>query len=140
MENLYVQPGPMTEKKKRNSFFRFQFTAIVATMVDFLMTIFFKEVCNVHYSYAVALGATCGAVTAFTINRYWVFRAVKTHAIRQAIRYILVVIGSVVLNTSGTYLVTEKFHLQYLVSKIIVGLVVGFTYSYQLSRRFVFYV
>lgn len=134
------QTGFTKEAGKRNHFFRFQLTAIIATAVDFLMTIFFKEVCQFHYTYAVASGAICGAITAFTVNRYWVFKSLETHPVKQAIRYIMVVAGSVVLNTAGTYLMTEKFNFQYLISKSIVGLIVGFTYSYHFSKRFVFYV
>lgn len=124
----------------RNRFMRFQVTAVLATAIDFIMTIFFKEAVGMHYSYAVGGGATCGAITAFSINRYWVFRSVEAHPIRQAVRYILVAVGSVVLNTAGTYAVTEGFHFPYLISKTIVGIIVGFTYSYHLSKRFVFYV
>lgn len=129
-----------TEKKKGNHFLRFQLTAIIATAVDFLMTIFLKEALNVYYPYAVGGGAVSGAITAFTINRYWVFKSLETHPVKQAFRYMLVMSGSVILNTAGTYLVTEKFNFQYLISKAIIGLIVGFTYSYHFSKRFVFYV
>lgn len=126
--------------KDPKRFMRFQFTALTATAIDFIMTIFFKEVSGMEYTMAVGAGATCGAITAFSINRYWVFRSLHSHPVNQAIRYLLVVCGSVVLNTAGTYLVTENFHLQYLISKTVVGVIVGFTYSYHLSKRFVFYV
>lgn len=127
-------------EKKSSSFFRFQLTAFIATIVDFLMTILVKELTALHYSWAVAIGAGCGAITAFSINRYWVFQSLQLHPVQQAIRYLLVVIGSIVLNTFGTYLVTENFHSPYLISKAIIAILVGFTYSYHFSKRFVFYV
>ena len=125
--------------KDKKKFLRFQMTAVVATCVDFLVTIFLKEVFQVHYAFAVAIGAGSGAITAFSINRYWVFKSIQTHPVEQGIRYVLVAAGSVALNTAGTYLLTETFFLSYIVSKTIVAIVIGFTYSYYLSRRFVFY-
>ncbi len=132
--------GVAASEKKSSPFFRFQLTAFIATIVDFLITILVKELTSLHYSWAVAIGAACGAITAFSINRYLVFQSLQTHPAQQAIRYLLVVIGSIVLNTFGTYLVTENFHSQYLISKAIIAILVGFTYSYHFSKRFVFYV
>jgi len=123
----------------RRSFIRFQLTALLATSVDFLITMIFKETMNLHYSLAVASGAAAGAITAFTINRYWVFRSLGKHPVEQAIRYLLVAAGSVMLNTAGTFIVTETLAFQYLISKAIVSIIIGFTYSYYFSKRFVFH-
>ena len=120
-------------------FFRFQLTALMATTVDFFITILLKEKFHIHYTLAVAGGAGSGAITAFAINRYWVFRSLEKHPLEQLIRYFIVAIGSILLNTAGTYLLTESFHFSYLVSKAIVALVIGFTYSYYFAKRFVFY-
>jgi putative flippase GtrA len=130
--------GGTTEDNKRR-FLRFQLTALLATTIDFLVTIFLKEQTPVHYSTAVAFVATCGSITAFTINRYLVFRSLGKHPAEQAFRYILVAVGSILLNTGGTYLLTEALHLPYLVSKAITSIIIGFTYSYYFSKRFVFY-
>ena len=119
-------------------FVRFQITALTATLIDFLVTIMLKENLGLHYSWAVGGGATSGALAAFTINRYWVFRSLERHPFIQAFRYLLVATGSVLLNTGFTYVATEATHAPYLVSKAVVALVIGFTYSYYFSRRFVY--
>jgi putative flippase GtrA len=123
-----------------NKFLRFQLSALMATAIDFLITFLLKENLHFYYTWAVAIGASAGAITAFTANRYWVFKSLHRHPIEQGIRYFLVASGSIMLNTAGTYLFTEAFHLQYLVSKAIAALIIGFTYSYYFSKRFVFYV
>lgn len=125
---------------KNRRFLRFQLTALLATLVDFSLTVFFKNVFGFHYTLAVALGACSGAITAFIVNRYWVFSSTNHHPAMQAIKYSAVVAGSVILNTGGTYLLTETTILTYLISKAIVALIVGFTYSYYFSKRFVFHV
>ena len=121
------------------TFLRFQFTAIIATSLDFLITILLKEKFGLNYSLAVGLGAATGAITAFAINRYWVFRSLEKHPIEQGIRYLFVAVGSVFLNTLGTFILTETMQLPYIVSKGVVAMLIGFTYSYYFSKRFVFY-
>ena len=131
--------GSNSDAGNKRRFLRFQLTALLATSIDFLLTILLKEIAGFHYSLAVAIGATGGAITAFTVNRYWVFRSLGTHPALQAIRYILVASGSVILNTAGTYFATELLIFPYLISKAIVSIIIGFTYSYYFSKRFVFY-
>lgn len=121
-----------------NKFLRFQMSALIATAVDFLVTLLLKEKFQIFYAWAVAGGATSGACTAFTINRHWVFQTTHKHPVAQGLKYLIVAGGSVVLNTSGTYLFTELFSWPYLISKAVVALIIGFTYSYYFSRRFVF--
>lgn len=123
----------------RRKFLRFQLTAMTATFVDFFITWILKEFGQIYYPYAVGIGACLGACTAFFINRHWVFKSLDGHPMSQGLRYMLVAGGSVVLNSSGTYLLTETMHTPYLVSKGIVALIIGFTYSYYFSKRFVFY-
>jgi putative flippase GtrA len=120
-------------------YLKFQVTALTATGIDFCITILLKEIFQMHYTLAVAGGALSGASAAFVINRFWVFRSISGNPIEQIFRYTLVALGSILLNTAGTWLITELFNIPYLVSKATVALVIGFTYSYYFSKRFVFY-
>jgi putative flippase GtrA len=56
----------------------------------------------------------------------------------QALRYVVVLGGSVVLNTAGTFAVTELAHSHYLLSKGLVAVAIGVTYSYFALKTFVF--
>ena len=53
-------------------------------------------------------------------------------------RYFLVWTGNLALNASGMYLVTHYAKLNYILSKILIGLLVGVLYNYFLQKRFVF--
>lgn len=136
-----VKPDLLSQRifGNRKTFLRFQLTAATATAIDFLVTLALAEKFNIHYTNAVAIGAVSGAVTAFMVNRYWVFRSLASHPVAQGIRYLIIAAGSVLLNTAGTWLLTENTLLPYIASKAITALVIGFTYSYYFSKRFVFY-
>lgn len=120
------------------TYLKAQITALLATTVDFTITILLAEWLKVWYLEAVAAGAACGAITAFLLNRSWVFRAQEKALHFQALRYLLVAAGSWFLNTGGVYLLTETTGISYLVSKSLVSIIVGLTYNYMLAKRFVF--
>ena len=125
--------------KNFKKFIRFQLTALFATSIDFFVTIMLKEYFHQHYTLAVGVGACAGAFAAFTVNRYWVFRSLERNPMGQVFRYFVIAAGSVILNTAGTYILTETINISYIVSKAIVALIIGFTYSFYFSKRFVFY-
>jgi putative flippase GtrA len=113
-------------------------SALAATVVDFGSLTLFVEVFHGFYPYGVALGAFLGALTNFMINRHWAFEAHDKPLPGQMLRYAIVSSGSLLLNTFGVYMVTEKFGLFYLASKIVVALLVGFLFNYPLQRYFVY--
>jgi putative flippase GtrA len=112
--------------------------ALAATVVDFGTLTIWVEVLHQFYPIGVALGAAFGAITNFSLNRHWAFDAAHAPVGKQAVRYGIVSLGSLCLNTGGVWLVTEKLHLFYMISKIVVALMVGFLFNYPLQRRFVY--
>ncbi len=133
----YLKSQNFSENFKK--FIRFQLTALIATSIDFFITILLKEYFHQYYTLAVGVGACAGALAAFTVNRYWVFRSLERNPLGQGFRYLIIAMGSVILNTAGTYILTESINISYIVSKAIVALIIGFTYSFYFSKRFVFY-
>ncbi|RZK13795.1 MAG: hypothetical protein EOO56_26290 [Hymenobacter sp.] len=53
-------------------------------------------------------------------------------------RYLLVWAGSLALNAGGMYVCVDRLHANYLLSKIVVSLLVGFGFNYPLQLHFVF--
>ncbi len=115
-----------------------QIAALIGTIVDFLMTIFFTEFFGILYWVSNAIGAAMGAITNFLLGRYWVFEAAHQKIGSQAIRYALVSTGSLILNTSGVYLVTEYFNLHYVASKVIIAVLVAISFNFILQKNFVY--
>ncbi|HEY2513965.1 MAG TPA: GtrA family protein [Polyangiaceae bacterium] len=117
---------------------RHQLGAFAATALDFAIMI-----ACVHAGLppvaATAIGASCGAVTNFTLARHWIFPAGASGRVhRQAIRYALVSLTSLGLNTLGEYLLVDVAHLHYLLARVLVAGLVGIGWNYTMHRSWVF--
>lgn len=126
------------------SFKRSQITSATATALDFALVFGLTELAGFWYVASVAVGAGLGAIANFALNRAWAFRHHDpdfewSHSTaHQALRYGLVSAGSLILNTLGTWFVTETLVIPYGFSVIAVSLAVGFFFNFPLQRRFVF--
>jgi len=133
-----MKKTPSDKTSNAKLFASAQVAALIGTAIDFLATIFFTEVFGLIYWVSNAIGAALGAITNFLLGRYWVFDAKDQQITKQAFRYILVSIGSLILNTLGVYLVTEFIGLHYVQSKIIVAVLVAVTYNFILQKNYVY--
>lgn len=130
--------GPRIAPSFARSFSRAQLTSAAASAIDFGLLFFLTEALHVWYVASVALGAFAGAIANFIFNRHWSFDAAHDPWHGQAYRYGLVSVGSLTLNTLGTWAVTERAQIPYGISVIAVSLVVGFAFNYPLQRHWVF--
>lgn len=119
-------------------FYRAQVSSLLATGVDFSLTISAVQLANVNYVIAAGIGALAGALVNFGFNRYWSFEVARHSAKQQGFRYGLVWTGSILLNISGLYLLTDFLSINYILSKILVAVIVGLGFNYTLQRSYVF--
>ena len=134
------------------TFLRAQLSSQLASFIDFLVTIVLANVFNLFYVYATFTGSICGGITNCIVNYRWTFKAMHIKKRYVAIRYIFVWIGSIFLNTTGIFLMTElikKIPLLmkvpdliydniFIISKIVVSLLVGIGWNYVMHRFFVY--
>lgn len=120
------------------TFSKAQFSSWVASAVDFAVTILLAEIIGVWYAYATFIGAICGGITNCCINYRWVFHAFGMKKKYIAVRYMIVWGGSILLNTYGTYFLTELSGSNFIISKVVVAVLVGLFWNYQMQCRFVF--
>ncbi len=119
-------------------FLKAQLASLIGTVVDFLTTVVSVEWLGLWYVAGTFIGNIAGGITNFYLGRNWVFRSRGNKVYVQGIRYFMVWSGSILLNTAGVYLLTHFLAIRYIISKILVSLLVGFTYNYLLQRYFVF--
>lgn len=120
------------------TFVKAQAASLSATLVDFSVFLLLTEIFNCWYLAASITGTISGGITNFMLGRMWVFNARDGRIPKQAVKYMLVWAGNLLLVSAGVFIVKEYVGLTPLLSKIIVSLLVGFTYNYLLQKRFVF--
>ena len=132
-------------------FLRAQLSAQMATIADFLVTILLVRLFDVYYVYATLAGAIYGGIVNCVINYKWTFKSKgkKTHV---AVKFILVWVCSVWLNTWGTYALTESlakipwvrntlslyFGDFFIIPKVVVAIIVALFLNYNMQRFFVY--
>ena len=141
IENTNEKISNKEEQKGRSLgglFVSAQIAAFIGTVVDFVTVYLLTEFGGVWYVISNSIGATLGAITNFLMGRYWVFHSTTKKIYHQAFRYFLVATGSMILNTLGVYLLTENTSLHYMLSKVIVAVIIAFTFNFFLQKNFVF--
>lgn len=109
----------------------------MASLVDFTVSLVLERI-GLWYLYASFLGAVSGGVVNCTLNYRWVFHAKGQKKKFVALKYMLVWASSILLNTGGTYVLTELSGLYFIFAKVTVAVIVGVLWNYQMQRLFVF--
>ena len=125
----------------RKNFFEFlraQIAAFIGTLIDYSIFFLLKDLADIWYIYANIVGASMGAISNFLIGRYWAFKVPYGAVKEQASKYMLVSLGSLLLNTTGIYVLTEWTQLNATLSKVIIGIIVAISFNYVLQKHFVF--
>lgn len=131
-------------------FVKAQLSAQMASLIDLLVTVSLALM-GMYYLYATFLGAVVGGMSNCIINYRWVFHAAGCKKRHVALKYLLVWAGSIGLNTWGTYALTEGLARSawvarltggpdnlFVFSKMVVAVLVGVLWNYQLQRLFVY--
>jgi putative flippase GtrA len=127
-----------------SAFFKAQASSIIATGVDWSLTFALTQWLHTWYVLSSIIGATCGGVTNFLLNKNWTFNANKADYKKNAIisvlffRYMLVWSGSILLNTFGTIFFTEVASFNYMVSKALTGTIVAIGFNFFMQKNYVF--
>lgn len=133
-------------------FLKAQASAQFASLVDFVSTLLLVKIMGVFYLYATFAGAVAGGITNCIINYKWVFVSTDCPKSHVAAKYLFVWGGSILLNTWGTFALTEwltgKHWVKdwlgpyvddlFIISKIVVALLVSVCWNYHLQRTFVY--
>jgi len=120
------------------TFIKAQASALIASLLDFITTIFLTEVIGCWYLLASIIGTILGGITNFTISRRWVFTQGEKEIPEQILKYMVVWVGYLFLNALGVYAITHYLKVNYVISKMAVSIILGTTYNYFLQKRFVF--
>jgi putative flippase GtrA len=114
-------------------------TSVASTIVDYSVMIGTVELAGLGPVAATPIAAFAGAVTNFTMNRHFTYRAAGHSPIRgQLLSFLLVSGCSLGLNTLGEFLFLKVPHLHYFVARVITSTIVSNVWNYPMLRFFVF--
>ncbi|MDO9153433.1 MAG: GtrA family protein [Paludibacter sp.] len=123
-------------------FTKAQISALIGGVSDYAIMVFVTEVFHVHYTISIAIGGVVGAVVNFGLNKSWTFRSknnpYRNNGFIQLFKFILVVLNSIFLKSSGTYIITSYFGLDYKISRIFIDIFVSVVFNYTFQRFWVF--
>jgi len=128
----------MSSKKSVYVFAKAQASAFTGGMVDYLIMIICTELLSIHYTISIVISGIIGAVMNFSVNRYWTFQAHNHPVKTQLAKFITVVAGSILLKSSGTYLFTTWFRLDYKISRVLIDIIVSLGFNYTMQKYWVF--
>lgn len=122
------------------TFAKAEMSASVSSCVDFGLAISLTYFGLLTYGYANIIGVVCGGLTNFMLNSHYVFAHTGRGKKALAERYLLVWLGSMLLNGGGTNLLTWLVGgaRYFVIVKCMVALAVAFGFNYPLQRGWVF--
>ncbi|WP_129714073.1 GtrA family protein [Pedobacter sp. SYP-B3415] len=118
-------------------FLKAQVAALAGGLSDYAIMILLVDYARIHLSLAIFLSGTVGALINFYINRRWVFLSANAAA-PQLTRFIAMILGSITLKASATWLLTNFLKVDYKFIRIGVDLLVSYSFNYPLIRFWVF--
>lgn len=123
-------------------FVKAQFSALGGNIVDYSIMLILTEIFHVHYTVSIVIGGIFGALVNFFINQAWAFRVkdapYKSSIFNQLIKFTIVAINSILLKSSGTFIITSIFKFDYIISRLIIDAVVSITFNYTFQKYWVF--
>lgn len=128
----------MNKKSSFLVFIKAQASAFIGGLVDYSIMIMCTELAHIHYTVSILISGLIGAVVNFMINRYWTYQADKIEVKGQLLKFIAVVIGSILLKSSGTYLFTNWLKIDYKISRVLTDILVSLGFNYTLQTYWVF--
>jgi putative flippase GtrA len=111
---------------------------VISTAIDYAVMVACVEFAGIGPVPATAIGALGGAITNFTVNRTFTYRAASVAMRRQVWRFGLVSAASLGLNTLGEYLLHSLAGLHYFPARVITSVIVSNAWNYPMLRFFVF--
>ncbi len=118
---------------------RHQAGALASAALDFGVMIALVQSFGVSPVASTAAGASAGAIFNFALGRRWIFQSKGRAGMgSQAIRYSVVSLASLLLNTFGEFVVHDLLRVQYVAARLIVAVLVSLAWNYPLHRAWVF--
>lgn len=105
-------------------FIKFCIVGFSGVFVDFGITYFFKEVVKLQKYIANAIGFTSAATSNYILNRIWTFHSHNPHVFGEFLRFFVIALIGLGINSAIIWLLHDKFKLNFYLSKLVATIIV----------------
>ncbi|RXE70151.1 GtrA family protein [Muribaculaceae bacterium Isolate-002 (NCI)] len=132
-------------------FLRSVVTSQISAYTDFIVSFVFYALISLSAGISAMIGATAGGIVNCLINYKFTFRMRESSYLAIGIKFFLVWLGSLLLNTFGTQYLTNLLdssslldsvnmvdNIRFTIARIITSIVVSVVWNFMLQRYFVF--
>jgi putative flippase GtrA len=117
---------------------KFGVVGMSGMIIDFSFTYLFKEIVKIHKYIANAIGFCMAATWNYVFNRMWTFESQNPHYVNEFMRFFIVSLIGLGINTLILWLLVSKFKLNFYLSKLLaIGVVLIWNFSVNLMVTFV---
>lgn len=110
----------MIKKETIRQFFKFAVVGVLNTLINLSVLYVLTEFLRVYYILSAVFAFLVAVTNSFIWNKLWTFKEnLSYHATTKYIKFILISVAALIFNLSILYILTEFFHIYYLVSQVI---------------------
>lgn len=122
----------------RVQFIRYGIVAIIAFLIDFGLLFFFTQYWHIHYLISATLSFLVSLIFNYILSIKWAFsRQSSYNYTTEFVLFLIIALVGLIFNDLIIWLLTEKFEVFYLLSKLV-STVAVFFWSF-VARRYLFY-
>lgn len=132
-------------------FLRSVITSQISAYTDFIVSFVFYALISLSAGLSAMIGATAGGVVNCLINYKFTFRMRESSYLAIGVKFFLVWLGSLLLNTFGTQYLTNLLdnstlldsvnmvdNIRFTIARVVTSIIVSVFWNFLLQRYFVF--
>ena len=104
---------------------KFGIVGVVATLIDFGVLAFLKEVLDVHVQISSAISFSVSVIANYLLSMLFVFKSKEDNKVKEFVGFVLLSIGGLLLDQLVMWLGTDVFTVYYLAVKVFATVVVA---------------
>jgi len=124
-------------KKLLIQFVKFGFVGALSTVIDWGIYFALTRLCHINYIPAKMISFSVAVMNSYLLNRVWTFQIQKNASFKEFIKFIMIALIGLSLNTLIMFIVVDKIKLIDIWGLVIATVIVVF-WNFSSSRFWVF--
>ena len=124
-----------TMKKLIVQIIKFGIVGVIATVIDFGVLAFMKEVLDIHEQISTAVSFSVSVFANYLLSMLFVFKSKEENKVKEFIGFLLLSLGGLLLDQLVMWLGTGVFVIHYMVVKVLATGVVA-VYNFVTRKLF----